>query len=118
MWDIASDILWSTCLSTTGRVIVWKGIPSREDQDLYEVRTEIDTRAVHGGSIDDRGVDTERVYLPVSIYECLGVLIDDWWGISISVRSTVQQKSNSQSLQDMGEQPLADQTDGEPAQSP
>ena len=31
-----------------------------------------------GGSNDHRSIDSEGVDLPVSIYERLGVLIDDW----------------------------------------
>ena len=37
------------------------------------------------GSIDHRGVDPEGVDLPVSICECLGVLVDDWQGASVSI---------------------------------
>lgn len=62
-------------------------------------------------------VDVEGVDFPVSVRKCLGVLIDDWRSGPMSMPLALR-KGDSQSLQDNGEQPLAGQTAGDPAQSP
>ena len=42
-------------------------------------------RTACGGSTNHGGVDPQGVDFPVSIYECLRVLVDDWYDVPVSV---------------------------------
>jgi hypothetical protein len=65
----------------------WEDIVSPEGENLYTTQnmTNGGSRTGYGESIGLRGVDPEGVDLPVSIRECLGVLVDDWWNTSINI---------------------------------
>ena len=70
-------ICWTTCVYTNGVTV--GGYPSPEGENLYTARniTNGGSGTGCGKSNGLRGVDPEGVDLPVSIYECLGLLVDD-----------------------------------------
>ena len=44
----------------------------------------METRTTFGASLRRRGVNAQGVDLPISVFKCLGVLVDNWQRITVS----------------------------------